>query len=72
MPNREGIETIIEIRKRWPEIFIVAMSGGGRIGPAEFLKLAETLGSHRTLAKPFTPAQLLAALADGPPPIIAA
>jgi len=67
MPDREGVETIVEIRKRWPETFIVAISGGGRVGAQDFLKLASMLGADRTLTKPFTPAKLLAALAEGRP-----
>jgi CheY-like chemotaxis protein len=68
MPDREGVETIIEIRKRRPDAFIIAMSGGGRIGPADFLNLASALGADRTLSKPFTPAQLIEELAAGPSP----
>jgi len=72
MPDREGVETIIEVRKRWPEMFIIAISGGGRVGPEDFLKLAKAVGADRTLTKPFTPSQLLATLAEGRPPRIAA
>lgn len=71
MPDREGVETIVEVRKRWPGTFIVAISGGGRVGAQDFLKLASMLGADRTLTKPFTPAQLLATLAEGPPLTIA-
>jgi DNA-binding response OmpR family regulator len=67
MPDREGVETIVEIRKRWPETFIIAISGGGRVGAQDFLNLAAVLGADRTLTKPFTPAKLLATLAEGPP-----
>ena len=70
MPEREGIETILEMRKHWPETFIIAMSGGGRIGPEDFLKLALMVGADRTLKKPFTPTQLIYALAGGPPPAV--
>jgi DNA-binding response OmpR family regulator len=72
MPDREGVETIVEIRRRWPETYIVAISGGGRIGADGFLDLAQALGADRTLSKPFTPAKLLAVLAEGRPPRIAA
>ena len=68
MPDREGIETILEVRNRWPDTFIIAMSGGGRIGASDFLDLAVAVGAHRTLAKPFTPAKLLALLAEERPP----
>ena len=72
MPDREGIETIAEVRKQWPGTFIIAISGGGRIMAENFLKLATMVGADLTLTKPFTPAQLLATLAEGPPPRIAA
>ena len=72
MPDREGVETILEIRKRWPDMFVIGMSGGGRIGPEDFLKLAKMVGADVTLTKPFTPAILVAALAAGRPPGLAA
>ena len=53
MPNKEGIETIPEIRLKYPEIKIIAMSGGGRIKGENYLKLAERLGTEGTLLKPF-------------------
>jgi DNA-binding response OmpR family regulator len=71
MPDREGIETIMQVRSRWPSTYIVAISGGGRVGPDEFLKLAAMVGADRTLKKPFTPTQLLEVLADGPPAAVA-
>ena len=58
MPVREGLETIPEIRRRWPEIRIVAISGGGRINPADYLQVAHMLGADRALAKPYRFAQL--------------
>jgi CheY-like chemotaxis protein len=64
MPTREGVGTIIEIRQRWPDTYIVAISGAGRIGPCDFLELAQDVGADRTLSKPFTPAQLLNVLAE--------
>ena len=59
MPNREGIETIREAKRRFPEIPIIAISGGGRLGPTGFLELACKLGADDCLAKPFRPAELL-------------
>lgn len=72
MPDKEGIETIIEMRKRWPALFIVAMSGGGRVGPGDFLNLAAMLGADRTLAKPFRASELASMVLEGPPPTMAA
>jgi DNA-binding response OmpR family regulator len=72
MPDREGMETIREVRRRWPETFIIAISGGGRIGADNVLDLAKALGADRTLTKPFTPAKLVAMLGEGPQPSNAA
>jgi DNA-binding NtrC family response regulator len=53
MPDQDGIETIGAIREAWPEIKIIAMSGGGRLDPAERLTDAELLGADASLRKPF-------------------
>ena len=53
MPGKEGLETIMELRRDFPRIKIIAMSGGGRTGNLNFLDIAERLGAQRTLQKPF-------------------
>src|ERR1700731_236020 len=58
MPEKEGLETIMEMRSDWPGRPIIAMSGGGRIKNANFLKMARELGPDPTLAKPFAPEEL--------------
>lgn len=40
MPGKEGIETIIELRRDFPEVKIIAISGGGRIAPRDYLAMA--------------------------------
>lgn len=60
MPNREGVETIGELRRINPEVPIIAMSGGGAVGGNLFLDLAAELGATRTVNKPFRNAELLA------------
>jgi CheY-like chemotaxis protein len=62
MPDGEGIETIAAIRKRWPGVKIIAMSGGGRQSPVAYLAVAATLGADATLAKPFERADLVETL----------
>ena len=59
MPDKEGIATIVELRRRDPQVKIIAMSGGGRTGNLDFLKTAEKTGAAATLAKPFTMQRLL-------------
>ena len=62
MPEKEGIETMIEVRKHFPQVKIIAMSGGGRAGALDLLPMAESFGALRTLAKPFERQELLAAV----------
>ncbi len=52
MPDKEGIETIMEIRQMAPELKIIAVSGGGRIGSESYLELARKLGAVHTFSKP--------------------
>lgn len=63
MPDQEGIETIVHLRKIWPKGPIIAISGGGRIGNVDFLQMAERIGADAILAKPFEPEELLALVA---------
>jgi CheY-like chemotaxis protein len=62
MPDKDGIETIIDLRRTHPEIPIIAMSGGAFRGMVDVLHVAKQLGVRRTLAKPFTREQLLEAV----------
>ena len=60
MPEKEGIETIIELRKDYPELKIIAISGGiPGCGPEQFLTIARNLGADAALNKPFTMEELL-------------
>ncbi len=58
MPGKEGIETIMEIRRLYPEVKIIAMSGGSPKTGSSFLGMAQKLGAHRTLGKPFSADEL--------------
>lgn len=62
MPNKEGIETIVGLRKDRPGVKIIAMSGGGRLSAKDILAMAKAMGAHAVLAKPFSNEQLTAAL----------
>ncbi len=60
MPEREGIETIRDIRKKWPTLPVLAISGGDKTGWSDFLRMASTLGANDTMAKPFTASDFVA------------
>jgi len=53
MPDQDGIGTINELKKRFPEIKIIAISGGGRMLSKDYLGIAKILGAHHTFTKPF-------------------
>lgn len=53
MPDMEGIELILELRRTRPDLRVIAMSAGGRISPDNYLSLAKHSGATRTIAKPF-------------------
>src|ERR1700686_4301707 len=55
MPEKDGIEVIKEMREMRGTARILAISGGGRIGNTDFLKIAEKLGADAVVAKPFDP-----------------
>lgn len=52
MPEKEGVETIIELRKAQPGLPIIAISGGGATRNLAFLEIAQKLGADRILTKP--------------------
>ncbi len=62
MPGKEGIETIMEIRRQHPDLKVIAISGGVPATGTTFLSLAQKLGAHWTLNKPFSADELLAVL----------
>ena len=52
MPEKEGLETIFELRRMYPDLKIIAISGGGRIGPDGYLPGAKLLGANMVFQKP--------------------
>lgn len=65
MPERDGLTFIMEVRRTRPDLRIVAISGGGRLGAGSLLGMAGGLGADATLAKPFSATDLSRAL-DAP------
>lgn len=59
MPKKDGIEVILELRTEYPDIKILAISGGGKFGTFNYLEHAKLFGAHRTLSKPFDTNELL-------------
>ena len=60
MPDGDGIDLILALRKSVHRPMILAVSGGGMLPSAEYLESAAMLGADGVLAKPFSGAQLLA------------
>ncbi|MFP4458725.1 MAG: response regulator [Candidatus Zixiibacteriota bacterium] len=52
MPVKEGIITIFELRNEYPDVKIIAISGGSRVRPSTYLETAEAFGAIKTLVKP--------------------
>lgn len=53
MPQKDGVEVIMALRREAPGLKVIAMSGGGRFVRWEALQIAELLGAFATLRKPF-------------------
>jgi DNA-binding response OmpR family regulator len=65
MPEKQGMETIVDLRKEFPQVKIIAMSGGGsRIGPYSYLMLAKQCGAERVFNKPLRKNELLEAIGE--------
>ncbi len=64
MPDKDGIETIQELKQNFPDVKIIAISGGGRLGPGDYLHMAQILGAQRTLTKPIELPELLKAIEE--------
>ncbi len=64
MPVQEGIETIAHFREEFPQVGIIAISGGGKIGSASYLAMAEQLGAWRVFAKPLDMPALIKAIRE--------
>jgi DNA-binding response OmpR family regulator len=59
MPEKEGLETIMAMRRERPATKIVAMSGGGLVGKSDYLTLARGLGADAVIHKPFDVDELM-------------
>ena len=64
MPEKEGIETIMELKRNFPDTKIFAMSGGGRYDPKTYLDIAKKLGANMVIQKPFDRQELVEAVRE--------
>jgi DNA-binding response OmpR family regulator len=62
MPEKEGLETILELRRKYPQLKIIAISGGGRIGPQGYLPSAKYLGADMVFQKPLIQKEFIEAV----------
>lgn len=64
MPEMEGVETMLTMRRRDPGVKIIAISGGGRVSPEIYLDSAQKFGARKTFAKPVEREELLAGIQE--------
>lgn len=62
MPRKEGLETLRELKRQFPEVAVIAMSGSMMRDRNDFLSIATKFGADAVMRKPFTPEDLLIAL----------
>ncbi len=66
MPGMDGLELIARLKRRpgHRSMRIIGISGGGRSGDLDLLKMSSRLGAHATLSKPFKPSELIAKIEE--------
>ncbi len=64
MPEKEGLETIIELKREFTDVKIIAISGGGRLETKGYLNSTKRLKVARTFEKPFDREELLEAIQE--------
>ncbi len=64
MPEKEGLETIRELKKQYPGLKIIAISGGGRIDSREYLESARLFGASKIFQKPFRQKEMISAVKE--------
>ena len=64
MPEMEGLGIIRELQRDFPEVKIIAVSGGGRVVQKDYLQVAQKIGALHTFSKPIEINKLLTAVAE--------
>ena len=62
MPEGEGLEVLMALRRHVPPVKLMAISGGGRVSAADYLHMAKAMGAAKVLAKPFRAEVFIAAV----------
>jgi DNA-binding response OmpR family regulator len=63
MPDKDGVETIHQLKEEFPQVKIIAMSGGGTVSKqVDYLAMAREFGADSLLSKPFEAHELLTAV----------
>ena len=64
MPEKEGLETIREMKRLRADLKIIAMSGGGKVSSDNYLNMAKIFGASRIISKPFSQKQMVSAVQE--------
>mgnify|MGYP005842431369 CR=1 FL=1 len=65
MPDKEGLSTIVDLKREYPDLKIIAMSGGGYVsGPQDYLSKAEELGADFCIEKPVLRHEMLSVVGE--------
>jgi CheY-like chemotaxis protein len=59
MPEEDGLKVVIKLKEIKPSLKIIAISGGGKVGPGSYLNLAKALGADAIYSKPFSINELI-------------
>jgi CheY-like chemotaxis protein len=62
MPEQDGIETLLLLKRENPDVKIIVISGGGKIDGQSYLEVAGNFGVESTICKPFRTSELIAAV----------
>lgn len=63
MPEKNGIDLIMDVKNEFPDTPVIAISGGGGItGRFDYLEIAKLVGAKNILKKPFAMADLRSAV----------
>lgn len=64
MPQQDGLETILALRRMNAHLPVIAMSGGGSAAQFDMLRTASLFGAACVLMKPFRAEEVMAAVRD--------